>query len=297
MTTDKLKQTYHTVCNAPGGNGFRVERMPEMFTSSEVDDCMAHVHSFYEILWFQEGTGLHTVDFVDYKVKPGTIFFLVPGQIHHFDKKEGYKGVAIKMCTDMMKDGLSHQSSVGRLFMKYNTFHAFDSVPYYNVDALTASKLQAIVDEMAEESLLTGEFGNIDILKSLLCIFLAKVARYGSHESMERLDVMRPSHQLFVQFRSMVDQEYAHMHTVQEYAEKLNVALRTLHKCVNDCTGKTPLALINGRIILEAKRLVRYSNLMVKEIAADLGYEDTSYFVKFFKRETGHLPSEFREME
>jgi len=297
MFTEKLKQTYSTVCNAPGGNGFRVEHMPEMFASSEVDDCMAHVHSFYEILWFQEGTGLHTVDFVEYEVKPGTIFFLAPGQIHHFDRKEGYKGFAIKMCTDLMKVSDVQQSNVGKLFMKYNTFHAFDSAPYYNVDEKTASALQSIVDEMEEESFHAGEFGNIDILKSLLCIFLAKVERYGTHESLELLDSIRPSHQLFIQFRRMVEQEYAHMHTVQEYADKLNVAIRTLHKSVNDCAGKTPLVIINSRIILEAKRMVRYSNMMIKEIAADLGYEDSSYFVKFFKRETGHLPSEFRDMD
>ena len=49
--------------------------------------------------------------------------------------------------------------------------------------------------------------------------------------------------------------------------------------------------------MLEAKRQVRYSNLMIKEIAYNLGYEDPSYFVKLFKRQTGMLPSDFREMD
>ena len=61
--------------------------------------------------------------------------------------------------------------------------------------------------------------------------------------------------------------------------------------------GKSPLIFINNRIILEAKRLVLYSDLMIKEIAYMLGYDDPSYFVKHFKRHTGYLPSEFREME
>ena len=95
----------------------------------------------------------------------------------------------------------------------------------------------------------------------------------------------------------MVEKEYAHLHTVQEYADRLNVAIRTLHKSVNECSGRTPLALINDRIILEAKRMVRYTNLMIKEISAELGFEDPSYFVKLFKRHTGFLPSEFRESE
>ena len=53
MTTEELNRMYSTVCNVPRGNGFRVERMPDFFETSEIDDCMAHVHSFYEILWFQ----------------------------------------------------------------------------------------------------------------------------------------------------------------------------------------------------------------------------------------------------
>ena len=85
MDTDKLYSNYHTVCAAPGGNGFRVEHMPDFLLHSEINDCSPHVHSFYEILWFQDGVGTHNVDFVDYEVKPNTIFFLNPGQTHNFD--------------------------------------------------------------------------------------------------------------------------------------------------------------------------------------------------------------------
>lgn len=297
MTTDKIAEMYQAVCDAPGGNGFKVEHLPEMFSTSNIDDCCAHVHSFYEILWFQEGTGHHTVDFVEYAVQPGTIFFISPGQIHHFDHREGYQGVTIKMCTDLLKNSTADGSGIDKMFLKYNAFHTYDSIPYYQIDAQTALTLQPLVEEMENESYRYGELGNIDILKSLLCIFLAKVERYGTHETEQRLEAIKPSHQLFVRFRRMIEQEFTHLHTVQEYADQLNVAVRTLHKSVNECTGKTPLALINGRIVLEAKRMVRYTNLMIKEIAAELGYEDTSYFVKLFKRETGYLPTDFRELD
>ena len=273
-----------TVCEAPGGNGFRVERITELPSESDIDDCMAHVHAFYEILWFQEGVGRHVVDFKSYDVKPGTIFFLSPGQIHHFDHKAGYKGVAVKMCTDLMRD-------------TYNTFHAYGSTPLYTVDERTSAMLLPLVDEMEHESQMYGKFGNVEILKSLVCIFIAKIQRYGVHESPQRFDMLKPSHQLFIHFRSMVEKEYMSMHTVQEYADRLNVAIRTLHKSVNECSGKTPLSLINDRIILEAMRMVRYTNLMIKEIAAELGFDDPSYFVKLFKRCTGHLPSDFRDMD
>ena len=291
--TDNLKTKYGAVCEAPGGSGFRVEHMPDLFKGSEVDDCAPHVHSFYEILWFKEGHGHHSVDFVDYEVKPNTIFFLSPGQVHHFDVKEGYEGLTIKMCTDFMHDD---DSSDG-VFMKYTTFHTSDTAPYFTVDDAAAKVLSDIVGKMEEEACHTGEFGNTDILKSLLCIFLVKIQRHGKRENLVRLDVQNPAHQLFIQFRKMVELEYDSLHTVQEYADRLDMAVRTLNRSVNLCSGKAPLSFINDRIILEAKRLVRYSNMMFKEIAFELGYDDPSYFVKFFKRQTGYLPSDFRALD
>lgn len=300
METDNLQEKYGAVCAAPGGNGFRIEHMPDFFGTGEVNDCSPHVHSFYEILWFQEGEGTHSVDFVDYAVKPGTIFFLSPGQVHHFDREEGYRGVAIKMCTDFMRD----EEGSSNLFLKYNVFHTFDTAPYYYIDESAAgsgttlhTELCALIREMEAESQRYGEFGNIDVLKSLLRIFLVKIHRYGRQDVLLRLDTLRPSHQLFIQFRKLVEEEFTRLHTVQEYADRLNVAVRTLNKCVNECSQKSPLTFINDRIILEAKRMVRYTNMMMKEIAYDLGYEDSSYFVKLFKRHTGYLPSDFREME
>lgn len=291
--TDNLKNKYGAVCEAPSGSGFRIEHMPDLFAGSEVDDCAPHVHSFYEILWFQGGHGHHTVDFVDYDVKPNTIFFLSPGQVHHFDVKEGYSGLTIKMCTDFMHD----DGSADGVFMKYNTFHTFDAAPYFTVDDSAAKVLADIVSQMEEETEHSGDFGNTDILKSLLCIFLVKIQRHGKRENIIRLDTKNPAHQLFIQFRKLVELDYDSLHTVQDYADRLNVAVRTLNRSVNLCSGKAPLSFINDRIILEAKRLVRYSNMMFKEIAFELGYDDPSYFVKFFKRQTGFLPSDFRALD
>lgn len=297
MDTNNLKNRYKTVCEAPSGNGFRVEHMPELLLKSDIDDCSPHVHSFYEILWFQSGHGKHIVDFTEYDVKPNTIFFLSPGQIHHFDCKEGYTGLAIKMCTDFMRDSNENANAGNSDFLKYNIFHAFDTIPYYIIDTQTAQILQTIAQDMEVESQNSNLFGNIEILKSLLQIFLVKTMRHGVKGDTTQLDTLRPGHQLFVKFRQMVEQEYKQIHTVQEYADALNVAVRTLNKAVNECSNKSPLAFINDRIMLEAKRLVRYTNLMFKEIAYELGYEDPSYFVKLFKRQTGYLPSDFRELD
>ncbi|MCQ2127254.1 MAG: AraC family transcriptional regulator [Bacteroidaceae bacterium] len=293
METQDIRNTYKMVCETPSGSGFFIDHMPDFLYKGEIDDGIPHVHTFYEILWFQDGTGSHFVDFQEYPIHPGTIFFLTPGQVHNFDGSDAYKGVAIKLCTDFMQ-GRGDDSD---LFVKYDLFHTFDTSPYYVIDDGTAAQLQALVDSMEEELKIGKDVGHIDMLRSLLKIFLIKVHRYGYKEGELRLDGLKPAHRLFVQFRGMLEKDYATKHTVQEYADGLNVSVRTLNKCVNECSGRSPLAFITDRIMLEARRQVRYGNLMIKEIAYNLGYEDPSYFVKLFKRQTGMLPSDFREMD
>lgn len=293
METKQIKDIYRSVCETPSGSGFNIDYMPDFLYKGEVDDGTPHVHTFYEIIWFQEGCGKHYVDFQEYPVRPGTIFFLTPGQVHHFDGSSDYHGLTIKLCTDFMQS----RGDDSDLFVKYDLFHTFDTTPYYVIDAETSGQLRRLVEAMEEEMKEEKEIGHLDILRSLLKIFLIKVHRYGRKEGDLRLDGMKPSHRLFVMFRRMLEKDFTTKHTVQEYADSLNVAVRTLNKCVNECSGRSPLAFINERIMLEAKRQVRYSNLMIKEIAYSLGYDDPSYFVKFFKRQTGLLPSDFRELD
>jgi len=278
------------VCQVMAGNGFTIEHMPDFLEHEEIDNSSPHVHSFYEILWFQQGAGMHTVDFLDYEIRPNTLFFLSPGQIHHFDHNHNYQGVSLKLCADFLKN----EAEPNCLLLKYNVFHNYDAPPCYHIDHATGEELSRLVNEMEVEAPRVDAFGNLVILQSQLRIFLVKILRHGERDGELRLDMLRPQHRLFINFRSLVEKEFMNLHTVQQYADRLHVAVRTLNKCVNECSQTSPLTFINNRIILEAKRQVRYSNLMVKEIAYNLGFEDPSYFVKLFKRHTGVMPSEFK---
>ena len=88
---------------------------------------------------------------------------------------------------------------------------------------------------------------------------------------------------------------YQSIHKVQEYSELLNISSKHLTECVRKNVRKTPLQIINQRLVLQSQRLLLFSRLRIKEIAFNLGFIDTSHFVKFFKKETGESPSEYRE--
>ncbi|MDQ8141107.1 helix-turn-helix transcriptional regulator [Chryseobacterium sp. CFS15] len=95
-------------------------------------------------------------------------------------------------------------------------------------------------------------------------------------------------------FKLLVDQNFVHTKSPAEYAEKMNISTVYLNECVKRATGQTVSYHIHQRIVLEAKRLLFHSNKSVKEIAAELGYDDYAYFSRLFMKVTGMTALTFR---
>lgn len=230
------RAAYDSLCEVPEGAGLRIDTMPDIFDHDTLHST-PHLHTFYEIIWFQEAGGVHTVDFRDYVVEAGSMFFLAPGQVHHFDGHQRHCGVIVRFCTDFLKDEKADED----LFLKYNLFHAFDASPYSVLRSPEAAQAQAaVVEQMRQELLHPEVFGHLDMLRSLVKIFLINAQRYGQKQGEVELDAVKPSHRLFVRFRKLVETEYETLHTVRDYAQQLHVSAKTLTNSVGECAGKTP---------------------------------------------------------
>lgn len=273
--------------------GFELEYMPDCFDS----ECKyvtneLHTHDYYEILWFQEGGGIHTVDFTDYEVEKDTFFFITPGQLHKFDNSR-MKGVIFKFLPEFLNDEYTTEV----IFLKYSIFNAFDVPPkmVINKDDVMVS-VNAIYQAIQREVPKVSSFGHHRVMQSLVRLLLVSFQRYNGIRTNTELNVTNNLHNHFIRFRELLEKEYKNLHNVKDYANRMGIGTKYLTTIVKECAHKTPLHLINERILLEAKRQLRYSNRLVKEIAFDLGYDDPSYFVKQFKHHMGMLPTEFREM-
>ncbi len=97
-----------------------------------------------------------------------------------------------------------------------------------------------------------------------------------------------------LEFRKLLEKNYHKNWSVSKYALELNISTKTLNNIIKTKSGKTTSSLINDRIILEAKRKLSHSDAFVNQIGYDLGFQDPSYFVKFFKKHVNLTPSEFR---
>lgn len=267
---------YDMVCDNPSGVGMELYRMPEFFQQLKgMETDTMHLHGFYEIIWFQKGSGTHYVDFNQYAIAPGTIFFISPGQIHSFDTKHDQEGYVLKICAELFDD--------------------FVSLSCVTVQDKDSAALEMLIGAMQEELKKEDSLGHREALHALVKLFVIMVRRSYAGMNPSAPNPHKVSYKAFLNFRKLIEENYCRLHTVKDYASLLNVSSKTLTLYVNECSKYSPLELINNRIILEAKRLLRYSVLSVKEIAFRLGFEDPSYFAKFFKRMVKQSPADYRE--
>ena len=267
---------YDMVCDNPSGVGMELYRMPEFFQQLKgMETDTMHLHGFYEIIWFQKGSGTHYVDFNQYAIAPGTIIFISPGQIHSFDTKHDQEGYVLKICAELFDD--------------------FVSLSCVTVQDKDSAALEMLIGAMQEELKKEDSLGHREALHALVKLFVIMVRRSYAEINPSAPNPHKVSYKAFLNFRKLIEENYCRLHTVKDYASLLNVSSKTLTLYVNECSKYSPLELINNRIILEAKRLLRYSVLSVKEIAFRLGFEDPSYFAKFFKRLVKQSPADYRE--
>ena len=134
---------------------------------------------------------------------------------------------------------------------------------------------------------------NADIIKLYLATFLAETEQSSDF----RLRVHFPAHErLTMEFKRLLNYHITKEKSVRFYAAELNVTPNHLNKSVKVTLGRSASALIDEMLVLEAKVLMQKKNMSVSEIAFETGFEDVSYFGRFFKKHTGFSPTEYRKM-
>jgi AraC-like DNA-binding protein len=101
-------------------------------------------------------------------------------------------------------------------------------------------------------------------------------------------------HRFVERYRRLVDRDFARVHRVAAYADRLGVSPGYLNALCRAHAGESAGALIRARVVTEARRLLLYSELTAAGVGDALGFDDPAYFARFFRRETGIAPSHFR---
>lgn len=264
----------------------------ENFSIRNISESMAgndliqdtHRHDFYFILALLKGKGDHTIDFIPYKIKNHTIFFMRPGQVHQLNLKSGSTGYLIQF----KKDFYLTNYKESRLLLRKAS-----SKNIQQPDVKTFSKLYSILTEIFGESNTKDEKYS-EVIKASLSIFFIELVRYQqkNEQDVDRGIVLNQDR--LEDFTELLDAQISKNKQPAQYAKMLNLTPYQLNTITKTALGKTSSELINEQIILESKRYLLSTSNQIKEIAYHLGYEDTSYFIRFFKKHTGLSPEAFR---
>ena len=284
LATDQANTSFFDISDISVLNKMHPEALQEM-----------HCHNFYSIFWFNSGKGTHIVDFDEYEIEQGTVFFLSPKPIHTYRNLSNVDGIAMCFPEDFLLK--IDKELQGRI--KTKMFYPANGFAHCKISEAAKEKMMPIVKLMQEASALQYEDKSLQAsyFASLLSLLLIDMIRLGEWGDSSFSNVSSDSFQVYAKFVQMVEDNYIEHHAVKDYIEKLGVSQTTLNLYTQQYAKTTPLKIINNRIILEAKRLLRYSTTRKKTIAFDLGFKDDSYFIKLFKRNVGMSPVEFREKE
>ncbi|GLB49442.1 helix-turn-helix domain-containing protein [Neptunitalea lumnitzerae] len=271
---------------------FEIHSLEDYICEHQTKMTKPHSHTYYQILWFEKGAGKHYVDFKEYEVVENTLFFITKNQIHYFDKNPLYNGVVMVFNDVFLADSENYMES----FLRDTIFNNFESDPRFQISKREVDTFHRITELMRMEFQEKDDFTRKEYLRHLLNLVLITLQRIGKRNHDVSLPMQHQSHMVLVKFKQLLEKHYKEKHLVQQYAVMLDISVKTLSNVTKVLTQRSPLALINERIVLEAKRLLSYSGMSISEIAFDVGFEDPSYFAKFFKRQSGILPNEFRRL-
>lgn len=252
------------------------------FTLRGVDDLLngkdlthaLHRHDFFFVLAIDKGNGSHQIDFTDFEVKDNGIFFLRPGQVHQLELKSGSSGYIMEFNNDFF--------SPSRKISNKN---------FCQVDKDRFKILLGILKYMMQENT-DKQDGFITILKANLEIFFTELVRQSANSGISK--IASYTQERLDEFLLLLETNYAQHKQVAYYTNKMSLSPYQLNEITKASLDKTATDLINDHIMLEAKRYLLATSAQVKEIADQLGYEDSSYFIRFFKKHSGHSPESFR---
>ncbi len=247
--------------------------------------------NLFNIIWIKNGKGRYKIDFKTYEAQDDTIFFLTPGQVLEVEDEAIRQGFRIAFSRDFYY----HESDAGEAACNGLLFNnVYETAPCIRLSDTDKKSFEKLVLNLFDELENPGD-SHHDLITSYLNVFLIQAARLKRQQSGAQLKSTKQS--LLDKFSRLVEQHFKVKHAVSEYADILNVSPKTLSKRLQSEYAQTPSEVIQSRLMLEAKRLLRFGESSVKEIAYELGFHDPAYFTRFFKKHTSISPTLYAQKE
>lgn len=270
------------------GTAFEIVSLESIIHREDLDHdhLSPHLIRFYLMIFVLEGSGKHTIDFVDHAYEKGTVLTVRKDQIHsfHISDAKGY----LLVFTDEFVLSFLENSSVQKVK------ELFNELLFPQSSLLTAQQYQEcvmILDEISKEFYQYADDHSSGIVRSLLQVLANKIYRSRSaYQVRKDHKYMRQ----FLELQELIEQNCKSNRAVKYYANELNVTTKTLNNITQYVLNKSPKTFIDEVLMLQIKRQLINTDLTIKEIAYHSGFDEPSNLFKFFRRFSSQTPEQFR---
>lgn len=233
-----------------------------------------HRHEqFFQLLHLTAGQGEVTLDGERFELPPESVVVVSAGTVHGYSFSTDVRGLVVTLMErDLEALGLPRPDPM--------------------VIRSNSRDIAMALERLTVEADRPGA-GHDVAMRAHLMLLLVALRRAGTQNASERLEADR-ARQLTLVFRDQVEQRFRHTRRVADYANAVGISQTHLNRVCRQVLGRSALAVIEQRIALEARRQLLFSTLSVKQIGAELGYDDPAYFTRFVTRIFGTAPSRLR---
>ena len=268
-----------------GNKMLRMEKSDCSMSMMRSEFLRPHRKDYYFFVLVRQGSSRHWIDMMPYTLKPDTFYFTVPNQVQLKEEAEPLTGILIAFTDEFL--ALEGNSSLKQLPIIQNKHNGHD----LSLTSADVIFIEDVLKKMYTEytSKNNWQHGMMMAYIQVLMIYLSRLYTEQYNNAQQT-----PDRLMLKRYLSKIEESYIQTHEVTAYADMLNISAGHLSEVVKEQSGKPAIAHIHERLILEAKRLLFHTEHSIKEIAFQLGFEDASYFNRFFKRLAKHTPVVYR---
>jgi AraC family transcriptional regulator, transcriptional activator of pobA len=245
--------------------------------------------TYYDITIIADGQGKFSIDSYEQGIRRGSIFFSSPGQIRKWKTDRVPKGYVLIFENEFLCTFFNDTQFVQNL----SYFNSSENPPVLRLDTADYDHLINMLKNVQNE---ISAFKKNDkhMLRALLYQILIFLNR--KYISTYALSDKKQPNRYVNNFIQLVNTNHHQYRAVTFYAQRLHITSGHLNSLVKHYLGISAKKYILNRNMLEAKKMLQYTNLGIDEIAAYLNYESTTYFIRFFKQHTNFTPLHFRRL-
>lgn len=288
MKVDPIKVKFKN--QSSPNSAFDLVKLEELFQKEGLEHSPDELHEveFFILLVVTEGQGTHTVDFIDYKLEKGSVLTIRRDQIHKFFKSDTIKGYLLLFTDAFLVSYLEKLEGQKSLQL----FNELLGVPKIQLSSTDYNTVSTLINRMENEYFTQMDDHSLGIIRSELHILITKLFRIKSESNQIASDKKYLSE--FISFQELVENNVVNTNRVKDYAEMMAISTKTLNTISKSIVNKTAKEFIDEIGTKQIKRLLINTTLSIKEIAYASGFEETTNFYKYFKRQVGTTPEQFR---